>query len=126
MAIALRDIDPEDAYRLIVLRKTLGEDFKKVAFVVRYAGLLDRKTIGAILNGSKWLIRQLEGLVSVLKTAWLKNVVTQIVSYLRKAISYGRLARWIKVYFVDMFVYYLSNAIALTSTFISVMSVLFG
>ena len=126
MAVALRDIDPEDAFRLIILRKTLGEDFKKVAFVVRYAGLLDRKTLRSILNGSKWLLRQLEGLASVMKTAWLKNVVAEIVGYLRKAIGYGRLATWIKVYFVDMFVYYLSNAIALTSAFISVMSVLFG
>ena len=120
------DIDPEDAFRLIILRKTLGEEFKRIAFVVRYAGLLDRKTLRSILNGSKWLLRQLEGLASVMKTAWLKNVVTEIVGYLRKAISYGRLARWIKVYFVDMFVYYLSNAIALSSAFINVMSVLFG
>ena len=126
MAVALSDIDPEDAFRLIILRKTVGEEFKRVAFVVRYAGLLDRKTLRSILNGSKWLLRQLEGFASVMKTTWLKNVVTEIVGYLRKAVSYGRLARWVKVYFVDMFVYYLSNAIALTSTFISVLSVLFG
>ena len=126
VAIVIKDIDPEDVYRIIVLRKTLGKDFKKVAFVVKYAELLDRKTINEVLNGSRWLTRQLEGLISVLKTPWLKGVLTEIVSYLKKAISYGRLAKWIKVYFHDLFVYYLSNAVALTSTFINMLQVLFG
>lgn len=126
MTIAIRDIDPEDVFRLVVLKKTLGEEFKRVAFVIKYAGLLDRRTIDHFLNGGRELLRHLESLAQVLKTKWLKGIVSEIACYLKKAISYGRIAKWIKVFFVDKVIYYAGKALALSSAFINVISVLFG